>query len=504
VKQRESPTEATFRATLRAFEEGFRKCLAGLLSLKAGHLHDGPDVELFQNFQPRLYQALLKASREYNRIGRARRELIDRKHSFDADWFSRRQRTLAGRQAALVRAMRVGRTLGDAFIWFFYRDDQPLLKQHLAHPAPPPPPTGVGADGELALVDRVRKFNDKYILFHGISSMFRLGDASLFDFKKRRIVGIGELKTARISGNQLELQFVASLPPEVAAEFGATSSNSTRPASHLTADQNRRLKQQLLRISKASRQAQAPARQIKFRKPDMGYVEELNELVRSAKIGKPSCRKLDAGLLAIAIRPPKQSLVSRLADKGAWGKRGVLPIDLAERAKDLLLAGSNYNCLIIHSVLHGPDWEPNLIAGTTPFLWWPLETSVIKDMLLGDCMVLTVYNPAHLIASLCADGFSVERFAPPSDFVFSFCKRKRRGQVEDAAYFLRLVAVSLLREEYVAELLRQCAGGFEMPPEIPAGAQVRLDLLFMHDMLGFSPKPHAPDAQATDDSVETD
>lgn len=499
VNRRTPPTDAEFRATLSTFEDGYRKCLAGLLSLKAGQVKGRANVELLQNFQPRLYQALLKASREYNRIGAARRELVGRKDSVNNAWFNHRQRTLAGRQATLVRAMRVGRSLGDAFLWFFYRDDQALLKQHLAQPAPSPPPTGVGGDGELALVDGVRRFGDKYILFHGISSLFRLGDASLYDFKKRRIVGIGELKTTRISDHKLEMRFVAILSPEVAAEFAAKRPIAKAAASHLTADQNRRLKRQLSRISKASHQAEEPAQRVEFRMPAMGYAGELSDLVRSAKTGRPACRKLGPGLLAIAIRPPKASLASRLAGQGRSVGPGVLPTDLAERAIDLMLAGSSYNCLLVNSVLYGPDWEPIPTPGTTPILWWPIETSVMRDMMLGDCMVVTVYNPAHLIASLYAKGLSVERFAPPSDFAFSFAEGKRRCHIEDAAYFLRLVAVSLLREDYVAELLRLSVGRLEVPPEVPEGTNVRFDLLFMHDMLGVMHDRRESSSETKDD-----
>lgn len=263
------------------------------------------------------------------------------------------------------------------------------------------------------------------------------------------------------------------------------SSGATAPASHLTAEQDRRLKRQLKRISNAAHQAGERAQRVELSMPEMGHAGELNELVRSAKVGLPACRKFGSGLLAIAIRQRTTTLASRLNETVGSGESGnLLPKDVAGRAAEILLRGSPYNCLIIGSVLYGKNWEPVLVPGTTPLLWWPLEPQVIRDMMMGDCMVVTVYNPAHLVASLCARGFAVERFAPPSDFAFSFAVGNRRGRIENGLYFLRLVAVSLLRETYVVELLRQFLE--KIPTEIPDGANVRIDPLFMHDMMGSS------------------
>ena len=78
-----------------------------------------------------------------------------------------------------MRAIRLGRTLGDAFVWFFYRDDPALLQEH-AQTAAVLPPAGDGGEGELALIDAVRFFGEQG---HSVSrhhdDMFRLGDASL-------------------------------------------------------------------------------------------------------------------------------------------------------------------------------------------------------------------------------------------------------------------------------------------------------------------------------------
>jgi hypothetical protein len=481
MTRKDSPTEAAFRATLVEFQEAFQKCLAGLLAVKMGELGRGANEEHFQNFQPRLYRALLGLSREHYRIGVARRALIARKASLVAEWFNQRQRTLAERQAVLTRAIRVGRMLGDAFIWFFYRNDQALLYQHLRLPAPSPPPAGIGGDGELALVDGVRKFGDKYILFHGISSLFRLGDASLFDFGKQRIVGIGELKTTRISQNQLELHFVASFQADVAADIGAKPRDTASTASKLTPEQARRLKRQLLQISKAAHNAEAPARRMEVSMPHMGHAGGLNELVRSVRTRRLACRQLGPGLLAIAFRLPTRDLASRLSSN----EKSIPPEAMAElphSVRDLVLTDSQHNCLILNTVVYSQDWEPMLVPGTTPFVWWPLESSVVRDMVLGNCVVVTVLNPAHLIAALTRRGFSVERFVPPADLALSFVSGKRKFAVEDASYFLRLVGVSMLSEDYVADLLESTTH-----LEMEDASQARVEMQFMHDMFGLPP-----------------
>ena len=67
---------------------------------------------------------------------------------------------------------------------------------------------GITIDSWYGRTDSVAK--GSVILFHGITTMFRLGDASLLDLDAQRIVGIGELKTTRIDSKHLNLHFVAS------------------------------------------------------------------------------------------------------------------------------------------------------------------------------------------------------------------------------------------------------------------------------------------------------
>ena len=103
-------SEAEFKRTMRAFEASFTKCLDTLLTLMAGEAGgEKSTAEDLQRFQARLYDALLKLSREYHRLRIRRKSLISGKSSLSAAWFKRRQRTLVERQKALQRAIRAGR-----------------------------------------------------------------------------------------------------------------------------------------------------------------------------------------------------------------------------------------------------------------------------------------------------------------------------------------------------------------------------------------------------------
>jgi hypothetical protein len=104
-----------FARGLEDFETAYNRCLNTLVTLTAG---DPPSEDLAR-FQPLLYHALLQLSRAYHEIRRERERLISRKRHLAKKWYDRRQRTLAERQQIIMRAIRLGRTLGDAFGWFF-------------------------------------------------------------------------------------------------------------------------------------------------------------------------------------------------------------------------------------------------------------------------------------------------------------------------------------------------------------------------------------------------
>jgi hypothetical protein len=399
---------------------------------------------------------------------------------------ARRQKELAKRQGILLQAIAVGRALGDAFVWFFYRNNPELLKQHRLQPPPSPPPTGTGGEGELALVDAVRFLGDKYILFHGITSLFRLGDASLLDLRSQRIVGLGELKTEETAKDHLALRFVASMDAEthissvnladaeVVKPLGVGEGGAVKP---LAPKVEARLSRQLSRISHAAFvAARPPAGVIELEASSMAHVGEVAEIVNAVRRGRGLSRRLSPGLLVFGIASRKRSMSSRLQDASLEAPRGALP-ELPSQAKSLRLDGSRYNCIVVGRVLYGEEWQPFLAQGATPMLLWPTDSGALRSLATGRVAMGTLFNPAHILEALVKQGVRVAEWRPPTDLSLSVDCDGRTCTLKRAWGLLQLVYTSLYSEQYVTHLVVESLTRLKSRP---LGESTEVDVTFDH------------------------
>src|SRR5215204_1890587 len=186
-------TNAELRQIFDRVEKDYEQAWSLLTTFKS---KDDPGKLL--DFQPLLTRILAELSDAFRRVSRRRRYLIHNKTRYKRDWFTAQQRCLAHRQTMIRNAMAIGRTLGDAFAWVFYQNDHELLEKHRAYQFIELIPPGIGGKGECEFVHRVRGIPGAYILYHGITSILRMGDVSFIDLKTFRVCGFGEIKTSHL------------------------------------------------------------------------------------------------------------------------------------------------------------------------------------------------------------------------------------------------------------------------------------------------------------------
>lgn len=456
---------------LRQFEATFSVCLDTVLSIKDGT----PEAEGLHRFQPRLFNALLTLSRTYHDVRRERRTLIGRKHQMRRAAYAKHLARLDRWATILLQAIGIGRNVGDAFLWFFYRNDPELLRRHRQQPSPSLPPPGDGGEGELALIDAVRFLEKRFILFHGITTMFRLGDASLLDLDAQRIVGIGELKTTRIDAKRLNLHFVASFGPDTVMLEASTASVDSFPP--LDSKRQARLNKQLAAISRGAAAAERPPiAKMELQASRMAHVEELNSIVAEVSPGRAVIRQLTPGLLAVAIASRRRTVASRL-QRASFELPRSAKDEFADMAKRLMVADSPHNCIIIGNVFYGDNWQPFLVPGATPMLLWPADSSTLRAMATGSVKVMTLFNPAHMLSDLVRNGYSVARFEPPKHLALQFQHRGRVLTLEQAESFMQLVYTSLYSEEYAIRVISET---FEKLKDHPVDGAPRIDLTISH------------------------
>lgn len=432
---------------LSSAEQNYRDCWNILISLKTG------PCESLVEFQPRLSTTLLELTATYREIHQLRQYLIARKARLNKSWFVKRQRVLDDRQQAILRVIAVGRTLGDAFAWFFYQNDPDYLERHRQHPRQEHSPPGIGGFGEHTFIKDFPMINGLMVIYHGITSLLRIGDISLIDLNQLRVVAIGELKTAPVDG-KIVINLTAIGNEHAFRSNSFEISNSTQvPRDLLNQKQHQRLKQQLERIRNIINPNNRVNRLSNILEIEENrYVSEFNKFLRRTRVGQFKYQQFGEGLLCAAYRRKKSSLY--------WTVLGPALRDLDQKLKDLpkitkhlLISSSPHNQLLIGSMLYDTDGKSNLLIGAIPIFWWNLDDELIRKIIFQEIIVQTIYNPAHLLAKLEAADFSISGDGHISNLSIQRRIDHRVYEVGGISYFVELIRESFFVEQQVVKML---------------------------------------------------
>ena len=197
-------SENSIRATIDTAGSSFRDCWGTLCDMKSGNTQ-GLFAKRFREFQPTLADAIFRLDEDYRAVTREKRSLVNKKEVLSEPWFGRRMRKLESYRTALKEAGTVGRSIGDAFAWFFYRNDQATLARHLQHEPVSFTPSGIGGKGEVESLKRLWS-TGRLPLYHGVTSCLRHGDFSLMDLNSGKAVAIAEAKARRKNKQTIEVR----------------------------------------------------------------------------------------------------------------------------------------------------------------------------------------------------------------------------------------------------------------------------------------------------------
>lgn len=457
----------------------FRTCWKTLTLFKEGP-YSATHVTSFLNFQSQLAKALFRLDDTYRQLSKEKDDTIKKKSDLNPDWFLGRMRALAKYQLAIKRVIPIGRALGDSFAWIFYQRERDLLSKHLERERLDHTPPGIGGRGELEFVKQVKHIDGRLVLYHGITTYLRIGDFSLIDLKSLTVRAIGELKTKQVSKDELQLSFtLVSSKPFPAAKWGGKKS---RPQARqkLPAVMEQRFKKQL-NVMSASVIQQNPDRSMRSR--GNFHYDELKKLAGGLKKKSVAYQKAGPGLMLIGLRTRRAG--SRLASD----LLGTGTFDLDKRLKgfadhalrivntEKAPGQQNDNALIIG------DLRIETIRGTIPLFWWPVPIDLLEKLFFQEAMIVSLYNPAHLIAKIRDLGFEVETLRNTDSEVpfYRITKTVGKSQIEIGInYFLTTIQGSLVAEDGVVQtisnLLKEAEAG-----HIPRNAKVQLSIQHVFD-----------------------
>ncbi|MBW2169720.1 MAG: hypothetical protein JRG69_10765, partial [Deltaproteobacteria bacterium] len=127
---------------------------------------------------------------------------------------------------------------------------------------------------------------------------------------------------------------------------------------------------------------------------------------------------------------------------------------LTSRATKLLLKGSNFNDLKIGMVLYLAGGTPWLMPGAIPLFWWPIRIEIIQKIIFHQCLIFTVYTPAHFLEALQKNGLSAtKKDGKRLDFYLEKEAGEYSMNFENIWFFIELITQCFLRESEAIDMI---------------------------------------------------
>lgn len=453
----------------------FEQCWLTLAALKSGKLADHSGISLLQ-FQPTLATALAELSSKYRKLSRERDDRVGSKSRLSASWFARRMRFISAQQEIISRAVYVGKSIGDAFAWFFYQNDGAYLYEHLKEPEQLLIPSGVGGYAELETVRKIPVANGHFVLYHGITSILRLGDFSLIRLDKLKVVTVGEIKAGKPSDGRLTITMLYPCDPTtgktIAKQAETVQQRRAVRTDGLSASARDRLGRQMRRMASAhSTLSSERDKRLNYEMRDR--ISEFESFLDGITPAGPTFRQLGRSLLLIGVCIPRRQLYDRL--KGGTNSDWKTKLaSVARHAEALVARERSDNALYIASWFFREDGKISHRPGMTHPIWWPMSASAMKRVVLQDVLVLTVFNPAHLFGALEDAGFEVTANFPKG---FTAEKKIEKGSMSlgGISHYFEMIQHYFFSEDDVAGMLQQVE---QQIPSMPSKGTGKIEMYF--------------------------
>lgn len=445
---------------LSSAEQRLEWCI-GVVGILSGYKSDIAKVEDIRDFQLRLYEIISDVEQVYRVIKREEKRLIGRKSSYNSNWFNKRMSQLAGYSQILREGLTLARAVGDGFAWFFYERDPQIIEQHLKHQPQILLPPDLGGAGERLLLENLRSGDGKFLLYHGITSVLRIGDFSFIDITSLRVVGLAELKTSRIDPQRINLSLSIisgekDLLPKfyIPAEIDAGQSQfPVDSRALLSASMRARLVRQMDVMEEAIASAKKVRNGLEVSEDLEFHYHHLEEVVRRSHSGGFEYVKAGEGLVIAAWRMPGPRPYGVRETERRIASTLDFAADLPAWAMKILDPDSEWNSLAVGVLGGEARLKPRSIG--LPFFSWPVDPAVLSDIAFERVIVVTLYNPAHLIKRLHSNGYEIE-LGENGKLVRA---TKQLGQthvaLENYDCFLSLVPWTLMTEHAVMTIIEQ-------------------------------------------------
>lgn len=453
----DSSLRISAREVREALDEAEQKLAwcTGVVGALSGYKLDDAAAKNVVEFQERLYRIIADLEALYRRIKREEKRLIAAKARYVPNWFAKRMSQLSVYSKKLGDGLTLARAVGDGFVWFFYERDPQMIEEHLKLQPQLLLPSDLGAAGERILLENLRGVDGKFMLYHGITSLLRIGDFSFVDMKSLRVACLAELKTSRIDPERINLSLsIISGDEDQIPNFPITEPSQLPEALPPPSPQMQARFERQKKVMQESIIAAKKVRDVLTINSDLGFhYRELEDVVRRSHARAFEYVKAGDGLIIGAWRPSGARSYGSPSPKRQIDRMPDLASDMPAWATKILDAGGAWNSI----AFGGLGGDDSLKARSTglPFFAWPVDPQVLADIAFERVVLITLFNAGHLIKRLHVAGYNVEldekgrlkRATKQTD--------DKLIELENYRHFMSLVPWALMTEDAVMSMIEQ-------------------------------------------------
>ena len=408
----------------------FDKSFDRLLSIK--HADENcPDAIL--HFQSDLAECLYALMCFYQELVAEKKKLIDLKSQYDESVFSANMKKNQELTKMIREVINIGKSLGDAFAWLFYYKNSVELLEHQRHESTGLFTSKIGGLGEVEFIKEFQQIEGLYVVYHGITTILRIGDLSLVDLK-HGVVAIGELKS-KLDGDNLTVQALFTSK----VKLGDNWVQKGEDHFECIVDQSRKdkYKKQLQRQEALLRPVAPGVHSEKELDNEHGLLDEFVH-------GKTWTKNADQTLILIDAFHSDRKLSSILLDMDTLEE---MSDEITENLQSIFQPVSEYNMSCVSMI------DGRMHYSRVPLFWWGINDSICREIYLHKRVIESVFNPAKLIQHYISDGFHVVQIQGENGTVLEKIEGGRQISIVQFDLFYDLVLHELMKPAAVMEII---------------------------------------------------
>lgn len=432
--------------------ESLWETLSILKSYKGGN-----SVDKLMNFQHELAQCLADINKKYLEISGQKKTLRKERKAYEKLEFEKIDKDFTLCLEVLKQLIYLTKSIGDAFVWFFYQNEREMLNQHLERQEQFLLPSGFqGRLGELEFVRKFKAFENNIVLYHGITNILRISDYSLINLQTLKLTGISELKTNDLSNDLLELSLYTFGPKneindlfEKKESQKLYSSNNNQSKSY-----EERLEKQIKDITSALSSCIEINESHKETMVGISFLEQLEQLIiDNCEASNTTFKVVGEGLIIAVIRQEGKKLSENLFGNLDRSLELKDRKDFTEAYTSILDLESDQNNILVNPILYNNEGKMSFSPGTKPLFWTPLSPNISKQIYFQEVIAITIYNPLFFKRKLENRDFKFEHIEQLKKLCLINTNCKPNIVIENWAYFLALITNHLLEEDAVFEII---------------------------------------------------